>query len=121
MMRVGAMPFETLVVQCHVDAVPEVTRFSWTYNTSKGVLPVQAAKVQNKDGISTLQFTPGTGDIESLSCWATNIIGRQEVPCLFYVVPAGKCFHFDIFRRSRSSCLEIPFGRFKIYSKFFVF
>lgn len=89
-MRVGALPFETFVVRCHVDAVPEVTRFSWTYNTSKGVLPVQGAKIDNENGTSTLQFTPGTGDVESLSCWASNSVGRQKIPCLFYVVPAGK-------------------------------
>lgn len=92
-MRVGALPNETLVVQCHVDAIPEVTRFSWTFNTSKGVFPVQGAKIQNKNGISTLQFQPGRGDLESLSCWASNSVGRQGTPCLFYIVPAGKLLY----------------------------
>lgn len=89
-MRVGALSYETLVVQCHVDSVPEVTRFSWTYNTSKGVLPVQGAKIENIGDTSILHFTPGTDDLESLSCWATNDVGRQLTPCLFYIVPAGK-------------------------------
>ncbi|KAJ8957745.1 hypothetical protein NQ318_017643 [Aromia moschata] len=87
-MRVGALPYETIVVQCHVDAVPEVTRFSWTYNTSKGVLPVQGAKTQNKGNVSLLHFTPDTDDVESVSCWASNGVGRQEVPCVFRIVPA---------------------------------
>ncbi|KAJ8941647.1 hypothetical protein NQ314_010291 [Rhamnusium bicolor] len=89
-MRVGALPYETLVVQCHVDSIPDVTRFSWTYNTSKGVLPVQGAKLQNKGNVSLLHFTPGTDDVESLSCWAANDVGRQLTPCLFYIVPAGR-------------------------------
>ncbi|XP_063921788.1 neural cell adhesion molecule 1 isoform X2 [Zophobas morio] len=86
-MRVGAVPYETLVVQCHVDAVPGDVRFSWTYNTSKGVLPVLGAKMLNNGGVSTLHFTP-TDDLESLSCWATNDVGKQEQPCVFEIVPA---------------------------------
>ncbi|XP_068894173.1 neural cell adhesion molecule 1 isoform X1 [Tenebrio molitor] len=87
-MRVGVVPYETLVVQCHVEAIPEVVRFSWTYNTSKGVFRVQGAKMQNIEGVSTLHFTPSTDDLESLSCWATNDVGKQEAPCLFFIVPA---------------------------------
>ncbi|XP_056634796.1 hemicentin-2 [Diorhabda sublineata] len=87
-MRVGALPFETLVVQCHVDAVPDVARFSWTYNTSRGVLPVQGGKMENQGNVSILHFTPGSPDVESLACWATNSVGRQAKPCLFIIVPA---------------------------------
>ncbi|KAJ8912723.1 hypothetical protein NQ315_012277 [Exocentrus adspersus] len=88
-MRVGSLPYETLVVQCHVDAIPNVTRFSWTYNTSKGVLPVQGAKMHNQGSISILHFTPSTDDVDSLSCWAANDVGRQQTPCLFYILPAA--------------------------------
>ncbi|XP_072390735.1 neural cell adhesion molecule 1 isoform X2 [Diabrotica undecimpunctata] len=87
-MRVGALPFETLVVQCHVDAIPDVARFSWTYNTSRGVLPIQGGKMENEGNVSILRFTPGSDDVESLACWATNSVGRQEKPCLFFIVPA---------------------------------
>lgn len=86
----AAVLFETLVVHCFVDAVPEVTRFHWTYNTSKGVNPVKGATIQNKGNVSVLHFTPGVSDLQSLSCWATNDVGRQETPCLFHIVPASK-------------------------------
>lgn len=89
-MRVGAIPHKMLVAHCHVDAIPEVTKFSWTYNTSKGVMPVQGAKMKNVKGVSMLQFTPASMDIESLSCWSNNTAGKQEVPCIFYIVPASK-------------------------------
>lgn len=89
-MRIGALSQETLTIDCHVDAVPEVTRFSWTYNTTKGVLPVQGARIRNQGGVSTLNFTPGTTNLDSLACWASNSVGRQDTPCLFYLVPAGK-------------------------------
>lgn len=91
-MRVASVPSETLVIQCHVDAIPEVTRFHWTYNTSKGVNPVKGAKMENSGDVSILHFNPGIADLESLSCWATNSVGRQQSPCLFYIVPASK-FH----------------------------
>lgn len=93
-MRVGGLPFETIVVQCAVDAVPEVTKFSWTYNTSRGVFAVQGDKINNRGDISLLHFTPSTDDIESLSCWASNSIGQQEKPCLFLIVPAGEKSNF---------------------------
>ncbi|CAG9860290.1 unnamed protein product [Phyllotreta striolata] len=87
-MRVGALPLETLAVQCHVDSVPEVSRFSWTYNTSKGVLPVHGGKIESRGDVSILRFTPGSDDVESLSCWASNSVGRQQRPCLFFITPA---------------------------------
>ncbi|XP_015837630.1 hemicentin-2 isoform X2 [Tribolium castaneum] len=87
-MRVGIVKHEPLVVQCHVDSIPEDVRFSWTYNTSKGVFPVLGAKMHNNGGVSTLHFNPSTEDIDSLSCWATNDVGKQEQPCLFYIIPA---------------------------------
>ncbi|GJQ65849.1 hypothetical protein Trydic_g3951 [Trypoxylus dichotomus] len=89
-MRVGIVPDEETIIKCHVDAVPNFVRFSWTYNTSQGVLPVQGARIENKEGVSTLHFIPGSADIDSLSCWASNVVGRQEMPCLFHVIPASK-------------------------------
>lgn len=93
-MRIGALPHKMLIAHCHVDAIPEVNKFSWTYNTSRGVLPVQGGKMQNVKGVSVLQFTPASLDIESLSCWASNDVGRQEVPCTFYIVPARKLIKY---------------------------
>ncbi|XP_060524605.1 hemicentin-1 isoform X2 [Cylas formicarius] len=86
--RIGIIPHETIVAQCLVDSVPPVNRFSWTYNTSKGVLPVQGAKIQSKGNASVLHFDLREGDVESLACWATNDMGKQEKPCIFHIVPA---------------------------------
>ncbi|KAL3285927.1 hypothetical protein HHI36_000445 [Cryptolaemus montrouzieri] len=90
--RIGVLHSEEVQVQCHVDSVPEVNRFSWTYNTSRDVLRVQGSRVKNKGGVSTLHFKPpSSGDeVQSLSCWAVNDVGRQEKPCVFIIVPAGE-------------------------------
>nr|CAI5855208.1 unnamed protein product [Callosobruchus analis] len=87
---IGAVPFETITASCLVDAFPEVSRFTWTYNTSNGVLPMQSGKMDNTGNSSILMFTPKEGDVESLACWAKNGVGSQTVPCLFYIVPAVK-------------------------------
>ncbi|XP_044746121.1 hemicentin-1 [Coccinella septempunctata] len=88
--RVGAIPQKKIQVQCHVESVPEVNRFYWTYNTSRNVLRVQGSKMENKGGVSTLYFEvpPAENEIQSLSCWAANDLGPQDVPCLFILVPA---------------------------------
>ncbi|VEN64217.1 unnamed protein product [Callosobruchus maculatus] len=85
---IGAVPFETITASCLVDAFPEVNRFTWTYNTSNGVLPMQSGKMDNTGNSSILMFSPKEGDVESLACWAKNSVGSQTVPCLFYIVPA---------------------------------
>lgn len=88
--HVGAVPHETVLVKCHVDASPAVVKFSWTYNNSRDVLPVQGANRMNNNGvISQLHFTPGGGDLGTLACWASNTVGRQSAPCLFHLVPAS--------------------------------
>ena len=29
-------------------------------------------------------------DYGSLMCWATNAVGRQEKPCVYHLIPAGR-------------------------------
>ncbi|XP_018318649.1 hemicentin-1 [Agrilus planipennis] len=95
-MRVGvSYQHGTIIVDCHVEAIPDVTRFWWTYNTSKGVLPVSmqdsSSHIHNNDGTSTLHFSPeNIHDVRSLACWASNSVGRQSNPCIFYIVPANR-------------------------------
>lgn len=87
--RIGSVPFKEQSVECQVESVPEVTKFFWTYNTSREVLRVRDAKIQNVDSSSTLHFSPyHMDDLQSLSCWAQNDLGQQKEPCLFYVVIA---------------------------------
>lgn len=91
--RVGVIPYETIIAQCVVDSVPPVNRFFWTYNTSKGVFPVQGAKIQNKGNVSVVHFPADSEDVRSLQCWAENDMGKQETPCYFHVVSAGMFFN----------------------------
>ena len=40
---------------------------------------------------SVLDYVPRTEmDYGNVMCWATNSVGRQEKPCVFHIIPAGK-------------------------------
>lgn len=89
-MYVGAVVHEMVSVRCHVEASPNIVKFSWTYNNSRDVLPVLGARVNNNGLMSQLHFTPVAGELGTLACWASNDVGRQQTPCLFHLVPARK-------------------------------
>lgn len=43
-------------------------------------------------GSSVATYTPDAEtDYGTLLCWGRNEIGSQAVPCVFHIVPAGKC------------------------------
>ncbi|KAJ9579671.1 hypothetical protein L9F63_004673, partial [Diploptera punctata] len=88
--RLGALRRETLEIKCEVSADPsDDVKFRWTYNKSRDVYPVPAARHVNMGLISLFRFTPGTEeDHGTLACWASNSIGHQIHPCLFHVVLA---------------------------------
>ncbi|XP_071453722.1 protein turtle homolog A-like [Hetaerina americana] len=89
--QVGALRHETLRIRCEVEADPaDGVRFSWTYNKSREVLHVPAARIITEGPlISSLNYTPTSeSDFGTLACWAANAIGRQKEPCLFHIVPA---------------------------------
>lgn len=88
--EISATPFEMLALHCHVDASPQVEKFSWTYNSSTTVHPIRNGEMINEIGLSRLHIVPDNNEMESVSCWAQNQVGHQQVPCIFYIVPASK-------------------------------
>ena len=52
-------------------------------------------------------------DYGSLMCWASNSIGRQEEPCVFHLIPAGKPdpVHNCTVRNQTYSALFVTCGR----------
>lgn len=52
-------------------------------------------------------------DYGSLLCWATNSIGRQDVPCIFHLIPAGKpdAVHNCTVRNQTASSLDVRCGK----------
>ncbi|XP_050733298.1 synaptogenesis protein syg-2-like isoform X2 [Eriocheir sinensis] len=88
----GVSKLEDAHVTCQVDAVPQVTRFYWTFNNTVESLEVpQERFTVGLGGRSVVIFTP-TSDLEygTLLCAAENMVGRQKDPCVFHIIPATK-------------------------------
>lgn len=88
---VGAAKGEEARVVCQVDANPAPTHFKWQFNTSTELRPLPASDVFTDGDMSVAAYVPGSElDYGSLLCWGFNDLGRQEVPCVFTILPAGK-------------------------------
>lgn len=105
---------ETIQLVCDVDSYPPSEVFSWTFNSSgeQTELPTRLQpslvfiKLRLKRKLffyfitfysqtrqSHLNYTPTTEmDYGSISCWATNELGKQHRPCTFQIVAAGEFF-----------------------------
>ncbi|KAA0201976.1 hypothetical protein HAZT_HAZT011814 [Hyalella azteca] len=85
----GAAREETITVSCRLDASPPVVAFSWRFNSSGDVVDLKDEYVAS-DGLSSLlQYTVKSElDYGTLLCWGSNVLGMQQEPCVFRVVPA---------------------------------
>lgn len=51
----------------------------------------QSKRITNQWHGSRLNYTPDYDtDYGTVSCWASNTIGVQRIPCLFQIIVAGK-------------------------------
>ncbi|CAH1392855.1 unnamed protein product [Nezara viridula] len=89
---VGASLEEAVKVKCLVSADPTDLSFFWQFNNSGESFQVAPSRYATSNGtISELIYTPKSErDYGTLTCSASNSIGRQAEPCLFQVVPATK-------------------------------
>jgi len=94
----GVAPGETVKIPCDVIGDPSGNmRFEWVFNTSTEWYP---KKPQSIFGVTSrdrgwtrayIEHSPKSEmDFGSILCWARNDIGRQEEPCIFHLLPAGK-------------------------------
>jgi len=87
----GLAKGEEARVVCQVDSNPQPTKFKWQFNTSTEVRAIPASNIFSDESQSVAQYVPMTElDYGSLLCWGINELGRQEQPCVFSLLPAGK-------------------------------
>ena len=81
---------EELLINCEVDAEPSSSlTFHWFFNNSlkERVSIVNSSSVQT---VNLLRYTPKvSSDYGSIYCWASNVVGDQVEPCIFFIMPAG--------------------------------
>lgn len=93
-MVIGASRGESMDVPCEVDADPPAKGFRWKFNNSGETIDIGPERYISNGTFSVLKYTPVADlDYGTLSCWATNGVGHQSVPCLFQMVAAGKDFN----------------------------
>lgn len=84
----GVGKHETVRVLCELDADPENLQFHWRFNGSGRSIDLASFTVNGRESVAT--YVPHNDEeYGSLSCRATNEIGRQREPCYFTIVPAG--------------------------------
>lgn len=78
---------ETVNLTCAVISFPTAIKFSWSLNSSAGVLPVSGSPSTESGNTSWLSYTPvSTTDYGQLTCRAINSVGSQVQPCRYNVV-----------------------------------
>lgn len=88
---IGASLEESVKVRCEVEADPNKVEFVWEFNNSGENFEVAPAKFDDNNGTtSELIYTPvSERDYGALTCWGRNVIGKQEAPCIYQIIPAG--------------------------------
>lgn len=92
----GAARLEEASVPCEVEANPANVNFTWRINgTTKRSDDVKFTVEGTR---SIAHVTPvSTNDFGTLICWATNVLGRQQEPCVYQLVAAGKKLSISLF------------------------
>ena len=73
-------------LSCQVDSHPSPSDYRWLYNSSQGSFEIPNAKSL----MSFMNYAVSDGGEQGeVLCWASNELGEQVDPCVFYVVPLG--------------------------------
>ena len=87
----GVSAGEAAHISCRVDAHPPADTFTWSFNTSNGGMDLPKDQYTNQGSASLLTYKPKDQmDYGTVLCLAENLVGRQVVPCVYHVIPAGK-------------------------------
>lgn len=88
----GVARQETARIPCELEANPPEVTFTWKFNNTMETIDIPQAQVISERTRSTASYTPMTElDYGTLLCWGTNEQGTQLEPCVYHIVPAGKC------------------------------
>ena len=88
----GVARQETARIPCELEANPPEVSFTWKFNNTMEAVDIPQAHVKSDRTRSTASYTPMTElDYGTLLCWGSNDQGTQLEPCVYHIVPAGKC------------------------------
>lgn len=86
----GVAHGEIASINCTVRSNPEdQLQFHWTFNSSSELNTLPESRFRTTGPTSQLVYSLNTGrDYGTILCWAENQLGRQDVPCVFHLIPA---------------------------------
>lgn len=53
------------------------------------------SRITSNGLVSTMTYLAPTDSELTLACWASNAVGRQEIPCLIHILPASMYWFFS--------------------------
>lgn len=85
---------EEVTLDCAVESNPEQVSFTWKVNSSRGVKELPGSTFTSQGTTSRLVYKPQEHahtheQYGVVFCLGTNKIGKQKVPCMFVITPAG--------------------------------
>ncbi|TRY72296.1 hypothetical protein TCAL_11263 [Tigriopus californicus] len=87
----GVVQGGNVTLQCDVLANPPVHQFRWWVNKDGKAIEVRPEDIRSLESSSSIVYSPESElDYGSVSCMATNTIGRQNHPCTFIITAATK-------------------------------
>lgn len=88
----GVARQEEAKITCDLDANPSSgLHFRWVFNSSAGIVELPSSAWTFDKTRSVARYLPNSDlDYGSLICSASNIIGQQNWPCVYHIIPAGK-------------------------------
>ncbi|XP_063604272.1 uncharacterized protein LOC134779872 [Penaeus indicus] len=94
---VSVTPNEEVKLNCLVEANPPDVTFVWKINSSRGVKELDSSSYSSRSRSSTLVYRPsthahGTDHYGVVFCLGSNKAGKQRLPCMFVISPAGLLF-----------------------------
>jgi len=85
----GVSEQETAHISCTVDSNPKADSFFWTLNNTAGHAEIPGAMSTDMAGASLLSYRPMSQlEYGTIFCYGSNMVGRQESPCVFHIIPA---------------------------------
>ncbi|XP_022239703.1 synaptogenesis protein syg-2-like isoform X2 [Limulus polyphemus] len=79
---------EPVFVTCEVESDPEDVVFKWRFNNSHDTRDISS--LSSHKTMSTVRYVPKSKyEYGSLSCYSTNSVGNQDVPCVYSIIAAG--------------------------------
>uniref|UniRef100_A0A146KNR1 Nephrin n=3 Tax=Lygus hesperus TaxID=30085 RepID=A0A146KNR1_LYGHE len=88
---IGVGRSEIARIACEVEANPPAVKYVWKFNGTEETAEIPRNAFTTEPNYSSLTYVPmKEKEFGSLLCWARNPLGIMKIPCIYFVIPAGR-------------------------------